>query len=273
MGILDKIESLLEESFQKIPKTSYVLVSGGVDSSILALIAKRKFEKIVPITVLGELKNQEKENLPADFSSAKNLAEYLELPIIIVKFTEENLEKDVNEIVSILEKEELPGGVNYNDISISLPLYKMCQYFKKNNIKDCISGGGPDEILAGYKRHETSFVSGNLEELKLLIDEDIEKNIPRNVKRDNAICNKFGVTMHLPYLYPKLKDVLINLPLEEKISLENGMVIRKKILRNLARKIGLPIEHSDRPKKAIQYGSGASRLLKKINWKKIINHK
>ena len=55
-------------------------------------------------------------------------------------------------------------------------------------------------------------------------------------------------------------ELALRLPLNFKI--RNG--VRKYILRKVAKEIGLPREIYERPKKAVQYGSGFVKVVRKI---------
>ncbi|MEM2092508.1 MAG: asparagine synthase-related protein, partial [Candidatus Bathyarchaeia archaeon] len=58
-------------------------------------------------------------------------------------------------------------------------------------------------------------------------------------------------------------SLALSLPASMKIASADDP-LRKRILRHLARHMGLPQEVYLRPKKAIQYGSGVSKALNRI---------
>ena len=74
----------------------------------------------------------------------------------------------------------------------------------------------------------------------------------------------FGLELEMPFIDPNILEFSENLSVSFKIDYSSCGVIRKKILRALAQKIELPDEVAKAPKRAAQYGSGASRLLTKL---------
>jgi asparagine synthase (glutamine-hydrolysing) len=71
------------------------------------------------------------------------------------------------------------------------------------------------------------------------------------------------VELRLPFANYSLAKFAITLPFELKIKfLDNGM--RKIALRRLGEKLGLPPHIAQRQKRAIQYATGVSKILKKL---------
>jgi asparagine synthase (glutamine-hydrolysing) len=154
---------------------------------------------------------------------------------------------------------------------IAIPLFFGCQHLSKIGVTSFFTGGGgPDEILGGYKRHEDIFTKEGSTKTEQLIAQDIKETIPRNLMRDNAIANSFNLNMCLPYLVPTVREKLENLPLDSKIKLQDGKIIRKKFLRDVGIRLGLPKEIVYRPKKAFQYGSNTQKLLERNELQKYI---
>jgi asparagine synthase (glutamine-hydrolysing) len=83
-----------------------------------------------------------------------------------------------------------------------------------------------------------------------------------NLERDMKICNFHGVEMRLPFATYEVARFAVDLPIELKIQ-PTETTLRKLVLRNLARNLGLPQRIVERPKKAVQYSTGVSQSLKK----------
>jgi asparagine synthase (glutamine-hydrolysing) len=161
-----------------------------------------------------------------------------------------------------LKEVAFPGGLKPLDILIATPLYFGCQYLSKAEVRHVFTGGGgPDEILGGYNRHETTLLKKGEVEVEHLIAEDVRMTIPRNIMRDSAIAKSFNIGLHLPYMEAQVKNFLEELPLNLKITQQDGKIIRKKFLRVVGETLGLPQELVDRPKKAFQYGSNTHKLI------------
>ncbi len=86
---------------------------------------------------------------------------------------------------------------------------------------------------------------------------------PENVERDRTIANAAGVELLLPYLDARIINFATDLNLNQLFVKTGQQVLNKYILRQVAKEIGLPEIIAERPKKAMQYGSGTMKNLKK----------
>ena len=83
-----------------------------------------------------------------------------------------------------------------------------------------------------------------------------------NLERDDAVSMANGVELRVPFLDKDIIDLALDIPGKYKI--KNGEdLLRKHILRDVAKFIGVPDYIALRPKKAAQYGSGINKILKK----------
>ena len=83
-----------------------------------------------------------------------------------------------------------------------------------------------------------------------------------NLERDDAVSMANGVELRVPFLDMDIIDLSLDIPGIYKIK-DNEDILRKHILRDVAKSIGVPGYIADRPKKAAQYGSGINKILKK----------
>ncbi len=100
----------------------------------------------------------------------------------------------------------------------------------------------------------------SLEDLLSALSEDIKKAKKSAIDRDQAIASANSLELMAPFLDPDLVEYALKIPSELKI--RNGT--RKFILREVARKRGLPDFIVNREKKAIQYSTGVDKVLRKI---------
>ena len=98
------------------------------------------------------------------------------------------------------------------------------------------------------------------------LDEEIYHDIANmyhvNLERDDAVSMANGVELRVPFLDNDIIDLALDIPGIYKIK-DNEDILRKHILRDVAKSIGVPDYIADRPKKAAQYGSGINKILKK----------
>ena len=226
-----------------------VIFSGGVDSSILAMLLKDiSYNKKLNITLYAVGREDSK-----DLEAARYAAEYLDLPLKTQLITEELIKEHVGEVVHAI------GDDNLMKVGVGLTTYFATKLACEDGIKVAISGQGADELFGGYNRYLKSFEENSLE---FEIRQDISNMYHVNLERDDACAMLNSVELRLPFLDEKLVEYAINLPIKYKIS-GPGDILRKNILRKLAFNEGLDTEIAYRPKKAAQYGTGIDKILRK----------
>ena len=226
-----------------------VIFSGGVDSSILAMLLKDiSYNKKLNITLYAVGREGSK-----DLEAARYAAEYLDLPLKTQLITEKLIKEHIGEVVHAI------GDDNLMKVGVGLTTYFATKLACEDGIKVAISGQGADELFGGYNRYLKSFEENSLE---FEIRQDISNMYHVNLERDDACAMLNSVELRLPFLDEKLVEYAINLPIKYKIS-GPGDILRKNILRKLAFNEGLDTEIAYRPKKAAQYGTGIDKILRK----------
>ena len=245
--ILENLTRLVKDAISKrIPKRKFgLLFSGGIDSTLIALILKKLGCTFTCYT--AALDNPHRKEAE-DLIYAKKAAEELGLDLKIVTVKEEDVESYLKKIVPLIEDS------NVVKVGVALPFYAASQEAKKDGCKVIFSGLGSEEIFAGYERHQKSLhinkecVSGLL------------KMYERDLYRDDVIMMNNNIELRLPFLDKKLVAYALTIP--EKHKIKGGKT--KVILREVARNLGLGKELSERKKKAAQYGSNFHKAIKKL---------
>ena len=220
----------------RIGRKTGILFSGGLDSSLVALLAS-KYSQVILYTAGAE-------GSP-DLEWARKAAETLGLPLREYIFDLEEVREVVPKVTFAMEE---PNPMN---LAIGIPLYFATRTAGGEGTKVLLSGQGADELFGGYAKY--------LERPELM-DEDLRELAERNLARDDKIAMLNSVEGRFPFLGLPVVSAAINIPVERKI--EDG--IRKMILRKAAVKVGLPEDLAMRGKKAAQYGSNSQKLLKKL---------
>ena len=225
-----------------------VAFSGGLDSSLLALTAKKCgfTPQLISVGLEGRKETEE----------AVSSAEELGLPIKLKIFNEQDVEAVIPKVLWIIEE---PDPVK---LSIAIPLFFAAKTVSENGLRVMLAGQGSDELFAGYKKYLQIYSEKGEKAVYAALREDFLNCYRTNFERDEKVCAFHKLELRLPYADWELSNYALNLPPRLKITLETGQ--RKTVLRKAAEKLGLPASIAYKPKKAIQYATGVASILKKI---------
>ena len=240
----EKVKELLFEAVKKrIPKKKLgLLFSGGIDSTILAVILK-EFNVDFTCYVSGFYSENIKE--AEDVIFAKKVAKELNLDLKVIEI--KDIKPYLEKIIPLIE------DTNVTKVGVALPFFVACEQARKDGCKVIFSGLGSEEIFAGYERHKNSN-DINKECLSGLL-----KMYERGLYRDDVITMYNNLELRLPFLDKKLIEFVLNIDGKYKINEKNN----KLILREIGKDLGLKKEIYNRKKRAAQYGSNFHKALKK----------
>jgi asparagine synthase (glutamine-hydrolysing) len=241
------------EYANKIPRAT-VAFSGGIDSLLTVYYLQQNNAQLELIwTGIEEQPEQ---------IIAQEVADQLGLRLHIDTYILEQVEKIIDTIItSIEEPDPVKTGIAYPFHWVSKKTYEM-------GYRTTYSGNGADELFAGYMRYLDKYLRG--EDPNQDIYHDVINSYLQNFNRDTKTCLDQNIRLLLPFTHPRLVDYALGIPLNQKLP-DNRKEPRKKILRELAKKQGIPVKFADRPKKAAQYSSGVNRALSKIAKKQSIS--
>lgn len=247
-----KLKNLIEKAVitraENIGKFG-VLFSGGVDSTLIALICKQHNYDFTCFTI--GMENSK------DIEHARRIAEKYNFELKYKIFTLEELEKTIKETIKILQTDEIVW------VSVGSVVYAALQLALQDNIKIVLSGLGTEEIFAGYKRHEDALNNNDFESVHNESWSGIKNMWHRDLLRDTKIASQLGVEIRTPYMDLDVIKTAMNVNPMYKLDKEH----KKIILREIAEDFGLDKEFAWRGKKAAQYGSnfvkGIDKLAKK----------
>jgi asparagine synthase (glutamine-hydrolysing) len=218
-----------------------VLVSGGIDSSIIACLVKKYYSD----SVLYSLADEQ----GADYPYLRYLSCFLNKPITLISTI--NLKSIVNQTVRLIDSRQLKKDLT--QISLASAIYLILKRVAQNRHRFVFSGQGPDILLAGYHRYQ------NITNLKNSIKNDLP-DLEIDRQREQAVADSFGLKIIYPYLEKTFIKFCLSLP-------ENQLIhqgFNKYILREYGRFLELPEVIVNRPKKALQYSTGIQKLVQKI---------
>lgn len=246
------LQELLEYSVKvRVHRSERVGVafSGGLDSSVVACLAKKYCSDVQLIHV--SLENQ------SETEDAWKAAEELDLPIQIHLFKESEVEKTIPRVLEIIEDPE-PLKIN-----VGIPLNWVAEKAAEAKIRILLAGQGADELFGGYQRYVKQYLLEGDEKVRETFFKDILSLDETNIERDEKIFAFHDVSLRLPFASFEIAEFALGLP--TKLKFENKPdSLRKLVLRKMAENIGVPEIIAQRPKKAVQYSTGISDVLKKI---------
>jgi asparagine synthase (glutamine-hydrolysing) len=248
----DKLQHLLESSVQKrvfgVKKVA-VAFSGGLDSSVIAFLAKKCGVEV-------ELLHVSLENQP-ETEEAWEAAEELQLPMQVHLFKESDVEKVIAEVVWLIEEADPVKA------SVGVPFFWTAQKTAEAGLKVLLAGQGADELFGGYQRYVTEYLAEGDEKVRQTMYHDVVNIHESNIERDEKICIFHDVELRLPFASFELAEFALSLPTELKFEKKQDS-LRKLALRKAAENLGLSKAIAEKPKKAVQYSTGISGALKKL---------
>lgn len=248
-------------------KKTGLLFSGGVDSTVLALLLKK--HEVDFVCYNAELDSDSLQRAE-DSIYSEEIAQVYKLNLIIEKISQDELEALIIETILIIESSD------YIKVSVALPFLAACKRAREDGVDIIFSGLGSEEIFAGYRRHR-QVDNVNLECLNGL-------NLLhfRDLYRDDVISMSQTQELRVPFLDNDLIKYCLSLSPKFKLDVEqikriendvykkphlNTKIRSKIILRDIAIDyLKLDKRFANRQKKAAQYGSkfdkGINRLAK-----------
>lgn len=260
--LIDDLYSAVEKRVENISDVGLIF-SGGVDSTILAVLLKQ----------IAEKRNNEKDSVPLiiklysvgvensqDIKFSEEIVEDLNLPLKTIIIDENTVKESMKPVLTAIEDD------NVMKLGVGMTIYLAAKAMKEDNVKVALSGQGADELFGGYNRYLNHFEENSLFDAYFDLDEEIYHDIANmyhvNLERDDAVSMANGVELRVPFLDNDIITLALDIPGKYKIR-NNDDLLRKHILRDVAKSIGVPDYIADRPKKAAQYGSGVNKILKK----------
>lgn len=253
---LERLDNIVKSQCEK--KTG-VVFSGGVDSSLLAVLAARHCS-VTAYTVGVE----EAPDLPF----AKQLKSSFRHEII--KLSDEDIDAELDDILPIIK--EIEGEVSPVRVGAEFPTYFASKAAKEDGFKVVLSGQGPDEMFGGYARYLPVLFEKGYPQLEKLLKLDTYDLKDRIINIDKAICSSNGVELRNPFLADDFVEYGLSIDVRERLwsgskkskypceTYKGKYAIRKFCEKKAAEEI-LPRDIIWRPKKAAQYGSGIHKVL------------
>jgi len=217
------------------------LLSGGLDSSIVASIAKHIDPNMQLNTFAIGIKGS------PDLKYARIMADHLKSNHTEVYFTAEEGINAIDEVINYFET------FDCTTIRAGTPMYLLSKYISKNtDIKVILSGEGSDELFGGYLYFHNAPSTEDFHAETLNLIERLPQYDVLRADRATASC---GLELRVPFLDRQFIKFVTSIDPEYKRC--NKSTIEKKILREAFNDM-MPHEIAWRQKEAFSDGVGYS---------------
>ena len=229
-----------------------VLLSGGLDSSVISAIAKHFAERRVEDDGKTEAWFPRLHSFAIglegapDLKKARVVADYLGTVHHEIHYTIEEGIDALRDVIYHIETYDV------TTIRASTPMYLMARYIKAMGIKMVLSGEGSDEIFGGYLYFHKA---PNAKEFHEELVRKLSQLHLYDCLRANKSLMAWGVEGRVPFLDKKFLDVAMHVNPQDKMC--PGKTIEKKVLREAFEGM-LPSEVLWRQKEQFSDGVGYS---------------
>jgi len=185
-AIIDEVAKTIEDSVNRhmvsdVPVSSFL--SGGLDSSLIAALARRKNQKLSTYTITMLQRDKKIEQMPDDEKYAKIVANLFHLENNSIEVSPDILSELPKIVAALDEPIGDPAAIN---------TYLICKAAREQGVKVLLSGMGADEIFFGYRRQKATLMAIRYNKLPKLLrtaTEGVVKLLPVRIGKQGF---KFG---------------------------------------------------------------------------------
>jgi asparagine synthase (glutamine-hydrolysing) len=203
-----------------------VLLSGGLDSSVISAIAKKYAEKRIESDDTQAAWWPQLHSFAVgledspDLAAAQKVADHIKTIHHEIKFTIQEGLDAIKDVIYNLETYDI------TTIRASTPMYLMARVIKSMGVKMVLSGEGADELFGGYLYFHKA---PNAEEFHKENVRKLEKLHMYDCLRANKSLAAWGIEGRVPFLDKEFMDVAMRINPQDKMI--NGERMEKWVLR------------------------------------------
>jgi asparagine synthase (glutamine-hydrolysing) len=203
-----------------------VLLSGGLDSSVISAIAKKYAQKRIESDDKSEAWYPQLHSFAVglegspDLAAAQKVADHIKTIHHEIKFTIQEGLDAIKDVIYNIETYDI------TTIRSSTPMYLMARVIKSMGIKMVLSGEGADEIFGGYLYFHKA---PNAEEFHKETVRKLDKLHMYDCLRANKSLMAWGIEGRVPFLDKEFIDVAMHINPQDKMI--NGERMEKWVIR------------------------------------------
>lgn len=233
------------QDFQRIG----IVFSGGIDSVLVAYMAKQMVPEVVCYTCGLRGSN--------DIEYSRQIAEQLGLDLQVNELTTDDVERLIPEIIHTIEDS------NAGQVEVAIPVYGAVKLAHEQGIRVMLTGQGADELFAGYSWYSKIAESNGYLKMRDHMVEDLLLLYKETLEREDKITMTHSVELREPFL--DIDVIKTALEINPKLNVEGSDdIFGKRVHRETAVNLGIPRNIAYRIKEAAQHGSGIHGAIDSI---------
>jgi asparagine synthetase B (glutamine-hydrolysing) len=236
------VRELIYESVRRLPAASGLLLSGGLDSSIIAAVARDQGRTMPAFTF--SLKTSVRNQLPheIDLQYARRVAKMLDLPLTEILITSDQLARNV--AVAILHGETWRA----THIDPAVALVEAARRISRAGLSSVVTGESADGLFGSFT-FVLRYKKGS--DLRSYYRKLLDVGIPEEIAVMQRVFAAWGLSVINPFWTSELKMIGYNIPIAFRVDPQRTM---KRILRDAFKNL-LPEEITERPKVITRNGT------------------
>jgi asparagine synthase (glutamine-hydrolysing) len=226
-----------------------IIFSGGIDSVIIAWLAKKMVPEVICYT--GGIHGSN------DILYARQIAKKLNLKLRVNELTQDEVEQMIPEVINTIE------DTNAGQVEVAIPVYAAVKLAHEDGINVMFSGQAADELFGGYPWYARVVEKEGYQKLRDHMTQDLLLLYKETLEREDKITMAHSIEMREPFL--DIEVIRCSMGMDLKLNIKGATdIMGKHIHRKLAQKLGIPKNIAYRIKEAAQHGSGMHDIFDTI---------
>jgi asparagine synthetase B (glutamine-hydrolysing) len=230
-----RVRNLVHQSVKGSRGSGALLLSGGVDSSVIAAVGKSAGKNLFAFVFGLKCPIRPQKRLEDDFLHARNVAEHVGLPLEEIRLKPRQLIANVPAAVAL---SETPRGTIVDDC---VALIEVARILSRRGYSTVWTGECADDLFGGFKFALRYYKGARL---KSYYRHELGVSLPDELSILQKIFEPWGISVVHPFWNRELKSLCERLPLAFRLDSKRLM---KQVLRDAFSDI-LPTEICERPK-------------------------
>ena len=226
-----------------------IIFSGGIDSVIIAWLAKKMVPEVICYT--GGIRGSN------DIVYARQIAKKLNLKLRVNELTQDEVEEMIPEVINTIE------DTNAGQVEVAIPVYAAVKLAHEDGINVMFSGQAADELFGGYAWYARVVEKEGYQKLRDHMTQDLLLLYKETLEREDKITMAHSIEMREPFL--DMEVIRCSMGMDLKLNIKGASdIVGKHVHRKLAQKLGIPKNIAYRIKEAAQHGSGMHSIFDTI---------